>query len=96
MAGQEECGRDVDRLSLFFEENSSGSTAELVASVKTRDFENEEKTDNFALQLVNEVGSGLCRTTYKSKHVSKSSRYAIYGAIATGIAIAGWMAYPWQ
>lgn len=71
MAGREECGRDVDRLSLFFEEDSCGSTAKLVAAVKTRNFENEEIADNLALELVNEVGSGLCRATYKSKHVSK-------------------------
>lgn len=55
--------RDEICLSLFFEENSRGRCAELVTSVEAGNFEDEEVTDDFALELVNEFGSGLCGTT---------------------------------
>ena len=64
-----------------FEEDGRGSTVELVASVEARDLENEEVANNLALELVNEVGSGLGGATYKSKHVSQSLGYVIYDAI---------------
>lgn len=45
-------------------ENRDGSTCELVATVETGDFEDEEVADNLALELGDKVGGSLGRATF--------------------------------
>lgn len=55
-------GALISRLGVF-KENSRRGGAELLASVETGNLENEDVASNLALELVDEVGSSLGRTT---------------------------------